>query len=156
MRATVLALLLLASPAFAASGNDGVPERLAALEARIVELEADRDACRADLDAIDAEVDAIDEDVLTLEEDVLTLEGVVYEGLESMRRYQDLVDEVLERIEVHEPDWTNFDDRMDAVELEVADFRETLASTLDCLVAWMGGENTTCDAATANIPPEQG
>ena len=151
MRVVPVVLLLASSPALA---NNGVPDRLTALEARVAELEADRDACRADLDAL-TEASAEQSD---------TIDGLVarFEGFEAWARentfdddrYQQLLADLVARIPVYEPEWTNFNEHLTSLDERLGLIEETvenLSSRLDCLLAWLdGGACDELDADTAN------
>ncbi|MFN7146755.1 MAG: hypothetical protein ACK4YP_23480 [Myxococcota bacterium] len=142
MSVPALAFLLLTAPAHAGS-NAGVPDRLAALEARVAELEASNTACRADLNALAEESAAQAADLDALDADVTTLESIVSNVVLDADRFEALLDEALARIPVHTPDWTDLDDRVSVLELDVAWVRAELGGVLDCLTAWARGQ--TCD-----------
>ncbi|MDP2312211.1 MAG: hypothetical protein Q8P41_04845 [Pseudomonadota bacterium] len=156
MRATVLALLLVSFPARATPDNSGVPDRLAALEARVAELEADRDTCVAELDVLTEDAAAQAEALEEVTEDVGVLEGVVSTALDDLDRYGDLLEEALARVPVHEPDWTSFDDRVVVLEGEVSELHDALADLLDCVAAWLHGDTAACASGDDEDPNGQG
>lgn len=154
MRAlTVSALLLLLAPS-ALAGNEGVPDRLAALEARVAELESDRDACDAEVETLAAEVDALEAEVSETRRDV-------DQALIDVGLYQEIVAELAARIPVYEPEWTDLNERVDALEVQVADLNGAVLDMLGCVEAWMNGDacggeteaNTGADDGADGQPP---